>query len=97
MYPVGRVGATAALNQESTGLTTDQKGRITVDYNSQTIQLHIYAVCEVVGFPSLASTSMAQGRSAACHAFGIEHHFSPGEFPFGIYSVPELSMVGGTE
>ena len=51
----------------------------------------------MVGFPSLASTSMEQGRAAACHAFGIEYHSSPHHYPFGIYSVPELSMVGGTE
>ena len=97
MYSVGRVGATAALNLDSAGLTADRKGRIPVDENYQTVQPHIYAVGDVVGFPSLASTSMEQGRSAACHAFGIEYHSSPDQFPFGIYSVPELSMVGGTE
>ena len=97
MYSVGRMGATAALNLDSAGLTADRKGRIPVDDNYQTVQPHIYAVGDVVGFPSLASTSMEQGRSAACHAFGIEYHSSPDQFPFGIYSVPELSMVGGTE
>ncbi len=97
MYSVGRVGATAALNLESAGLTADNRGRIPVDEHYQTEQPHIYAVGDVVGFPSLASTSMEQGRSAACHAFGIEYHSSPDKFPFGIYSVPELSMVGGTE
>ena len=97
MYSVGRVGATAALNLESAGLTSDDRGRIPVDEHYQTEQPHIYAVGDVVGFPSLASTSMEQGRSAACHAFGIEYHSSPDKFPFGIYSVPELSMVGGTE
>ncbi len=97
MYSVGRVGATAALNLDSAGLSSDKKGRIPVDENYRTVQPHIYAVGDVVGFPSLASTSMEQGRTAACHAFGIEYHSTPDHFPFGIYSVPELSMVGGTE
>ena len=97
LYSVGRVGATTALNLESAGLSSDERGRIPVDGNHQTSQPHIYAVGDVVGFPSLASTSMEQGRIAACHAFGIEYESSPDHFPFGIYSVPELSMVGGTE
>ena len=97
LYSVGRIGATAALNLEAAGLTADERGRIPVDENYQTAQSHIYAVGDVVGFPSLASTSMEQGRIAACHAFGIEYHSSPDHFPFGIYSVPELSMVGETE
>ena len=97
LYSVGRIGATAALNLEAAGLTADERGRIPVDENYQTARSHIYAVGDVVGFPSLASTSMEQGRIAACHAFGIEYHSSPDHFPFGIYSVPELSMVGETE
>ena len=97
LYSVGRVGATTALNLQSAGLGADDRGRISVDDNHQTAQPHIYAVGDVVGFPSLASTSMEQGRIAACHAFGIEYESSPENFPFGIYSVPELSMVGSTE
>ena len=97
LYSIGRIGATAALNLPSAGLAADDRGRLSVDENYRTEQPHIYAVGDVVGFPSLASTSMEQGRIAACHAFGIEYHSSPGHFPYGIYSVPELSMVGGTE
>ena len=97
LYSVGRIGATAALNLEAAGLAADERGRIPVDEHYQTARSHIYAVGDVVGFPSLASTSMEQGRIAACHAFGIEYHSSPDHFPFGIYSVPELSMVGETE
>lgn len=97
LYSVGRIGATAALDLEAAGLTADERGRIPVDEHYQTARSHIYAVGDVVGFPSLASTSMEQGRIAACHAFGIEYHSSPDHFPFGIYSVPELSMVGETE
>ena len=58
---------------------------------------HIYAVGDVIGFPSLASTSMEQGRIAACHAFDEPAHAPPEFFPYGIYSVPEISTVGMTE
>ncbi len=57
----------------------------------------IYAVGDVIGFPALASTSMEQGRLAVCHAFGVEAKSVPALFPFGIYAVPEISMVGKTE
>ena len=58
---------------------------------------HIYAAGDVIGFPSLASTSMEQGRIAACHAFGEPAQAPPEFFPYGIYSVPEISTVGMTE
>ena len=58
---------------------------------------HIYAVGDVIGFPSLASTSMEQGRIAACHAFDEPAHAAPEFFPYGIYSVPEISTIGMTE
>jgi NAD(P) transhydrogenase len=58
---------------------------------------HIYAVGDVIGFPSLASTSMEQGRLAACQAFGIKTQSVPELFPYGIYAIPEISMVGRTE
>ncbi len=58
---------------------------------------HIYAAGDVIGFPSLASTSMEQGRIAACHAFGMPLPPAPEFFPYGIYSVPEISTVGMTE
>jgi NAD(P) transhydrogenase len=63
----------------------------------QTQVPHIYAVGDVIGFPSLASTSMEQGRLAACKAFGVDSQSVPELFPYGIYSVPEISMVGRTE
>ena len=58
---------------------------------------NIYAVGDVIGFPSLASTSMEQGRLAACHAFHVEAKAVPELFPYGIYTIPEISMVGRTE
>jgi NAD(P) transhydrogenase len=63
----------------------------------QTQVPHIYAVGDVIGFPSLASTSMEQGRLATCKAFGVDSQSVPELFPYGIYSVPEISMVGRTE
>jgi len=98
LFAAGRVGATDRLNLESTGIATDHRGRIVV--NPATLQTsvpHIYAAGDVIGFPSLASTSMEQGRVAACHAFGLEPPPPPEFFPYGIYSVPEISTVGMTE
>jgi NAD(P) transhydrogenase len=97
LYSVGRTGATAALNLAAAGLPTDDRGRVSVNEHFQTAVPHIYAVGDVIGFPSLASTSMEQGRLAACHAFGVEATSVPALFPYGIYSIPEISMVGRTE
>jgi NAD(P) transhydrogenase len=97
LYSVGRVGATAALNLAAAGLEADERGRLKVNEHYQTSQPHIYAVGDIIGFPALASTSMEQGRLASCHAFGVACTSLPHLFPYGIYSVPEISMVGKTE
>lgn len=97
LYSVGRTGNTDPLNLPAAGLSTDDRGRIKVNGDYQTDVPHIYAAGDVIGFPSLASTSMEQGRIAACHAFGIEAKSVPELFPFGIYSIPEISMVGKHE
>ena len=97
LYSIGRTGATSALNLEAAGLATDERGRLKVNPSYQTEVPHIYATGDVIGFPSLASTSMEQGRLAACHAFGVEAKSVPELFPFGIYTIPEISMVGRTE
>ncbi len=98
LFAAGRQGATATLNLDLCGLTADARGRIKVDPATfQTGAAHIYAVGDVVGFPSLASTSMEQGRIAACHAFGAPMQAPPEFFPYGIYSVPEISTIGITE
>ncbi len=98
LFAAGRVGATEALGLEACGLCADPRGRIAVDPKTfQTALPHIYAVGDVIGFPSLASTSMEQGRIAACHAFDEPAHAPPEFFPYGIYSVPEISTVGMTE
>jgi len=98
LYCAGRMGATADLGLINCGLTTDNRGRLAV--NPETFQTdvpHIYAAGDVIGFPSLASTSMEQGRIAACHAFELPMPPAPKYFPYGIYAVPEISTVGMTE
>jgi NAD(P) transhydrogenase len=98
LYAAGRVGATDDLGLENIGVAVDARGRISVDPKSfQTSQPHIYAAGDVIGFPSLASTSMEQGRLASCHAFGAPIAEPPAFFPYGIYAVPEISTIGLTE
>jgi NAD(P) transhydrogenase len=97
LYSIGRTGATEALNLAATGVQTDDRGRLKVNEAYQTSVPHIYAVGDVIGFPSLASTSMEQGRLAACHAFGVHAVSVPELFPYGIYTIPEISTVGRTE
>ena len=98
LYAAGRVGSVDSLDLAACGLEVDQRGRLKVDGRTfQTSQPHIYAAGDVIGFPSLASTSMEQGRIAACHAFGERSHGAPEFFPYGIYAVPEISTVGLTE
>ena len=98
LYAAGRIGATADLGLDQCGLAADDRGRLTVDPRTfQTAVPHIYAAGDVIGFPSLASTSMEQGRIAACHAFDAPMPPAPAYFPYGIYAVPEISTVGLTE
>jgi len=97
MYSSGRVGATKGLNLESIGIQADERGRLRVNENFQTAIPHIYAVGDVIGFPALASTSMQQGRHAACHALGLACDASTHLLPYGIYTIPEISMVGRNE
>lgn len=97
LYAVGRQGNTEDLNLAAAGLAADERGRITVNDFFQTAVPHIYAAGDVIGFPALASTSMEQGRVAACHMYGIPCQMTSELLPYGIYSVPEISMVGWTE
>jgi NAD(P) transhydrogenase len=97
MYCVGRQGNTNGLGLEEAGLSCDKRGRISVNDHYQTDAPHIYAGGDVVGFPALASTSMEQGRVAACHMFNEKFDYNRDLLPYGIYSVPEISMVGWTE
>ena len=97
LFAAGRQGMTDELQLKNAGLKADKRGRIKVNEQYQTEQAHIYAAGDVIGFPSLASTSMEQGRVAACHAFQLDCPNQSHLFPYGIYSVPEISMVGLTE
>lgn len=97
MYAIGRVGATKGLNLEAAGLTPDARGRLSVNEHFQTVVPHIYAAGDVIGFPALASTSMQQGRHASCHAFGHPDRTDNSLLPFGVYSIPQISMVGRNE
>lgn len=97
LFCIGRQGATDGLNLEKAGLKADDRGRIKVNEKYQTEVSHIYAAGDVIGFPALASTSMEQGRVAACNMFGERVDSVPSLFPYGIYAIPEISMVGWTE
>jgi len=98
LYAVGRQGAIDDLNLAAAGLEADSRGRIAVDEHYQTKVEHIFAVGDVVGFPSLASVSMEQGRIAAARAFNDNATSSnPSFYPYGIYTIPEISFIGKTE
>jgi len=97
LFAAGRVGATNKLQLDKIGLETDHRGRLAVDDNFQTSVPGVYAVGDVIGFPSLASTALEQGRAASLHALVGEVHQMPEFFPYGIYAVPEMSSVGMTE
>jgi NAD(P) transhydrogenase len=97
LYAVGRQPNTDRINLEATGLKTEERGRLAANADFQTAIPHIYAAGDVVGFPSLASTSIEQGRHAACHMFGSYRPDRQDLWPYGIYTIPEISMVGRTE
>jgi NAD(P) transhydrogenase len=97
LYAVGRAGNVDALNLPAAGLQADDRGRIKVDADYRTTQPHIFAVGDVIGFPSLASVSMEQGRIAAGRAFGLDVQTDPAGYPYGIYTIPQISFIGKTE
>jgi NAD(P) transhydrogenase len=97
LYTVGRQTNADLLNLPAAGLAADSRGRIAVNEHFQTAVPHIYAAGDVIGFPALASTSMDQGRIASHHMFGVRDTSRQAALPYGIYTVPEISMVGKTE
>eukprot|EP00123_Amoebidium_parasiticum_P007935 comp18467_c0_seq1/m.19786 comp18467_c0_seq1/g.19786 ORF comp18467_c0_seq1/g.19786 comp18467_c0_seq1/m.19786 type:complete len:501 (-) comp18467_c0_seq1:140-1642(-) len=97
LYTVGRQGNTDTLDVEKAGLKGTRRGLLEVNKHFQTAVPHIYAGGDCIGFPALASTSMEQGRLASCHMFGEEDVEFKEFFPYGIYTIPEVSMVGKTE
>jgi NAD(P) transhydrogenase len=98
LYAVGRSGNVDQLNLPAVGIEPDSRGRIPVDKDFRTKVPGIFAVGDVIGFPSLASVSMEQGRIAVARAFGNESLVSnPSYYPYGIYTIPEISFIGKTE
>jgi NAD(P) transhydrogenase len=97
LYAAGRQGETDDLDLEKAGLAADERGRIEVGADFRTAVEHIYAAGDVIGWPSLAATSMEQGRLAAAHAFDHAPQSMSELLPFGIYTIPEISYVGRNE
>ncbi len=97
LVAAGRSGCTKSLKPEAAGVEQNSRHIIQVNECYQSSQPHIYAAGDIIGFPSLASTAMEQGRQVACHAFGQKINSKLENFPFGIFAVPEMSMVGATE
>jgi NAD(P) transhydrogenase len=97
LYAVGRQGNVERLELAAAGIEADNRGRIQVDADLRTTQPHIFAVGDVIGFPSLASVSMEQGRIAAARAFGLPVQTDPESYPYGIYTIPQISFIGKTE
>src|SRR5580692_6959486 len=97
LYTIGRQANSDLLNLEAAGLSSEGRGKLSVNEHFQTFVPHIYAAGDVIGFPALASTSMEQGRLASCHMFGKPSKMVSNLIPYGIYAIPEISMVGHTE
>jgi NAD(P) transhydrogenase len=97
LYSVGRIAATERLALGAAGLVPGERGKLVVDEEFRTSVPHIFAAGDVLGAPALAATSATQGRLAACHAFCVSAGPMPKHFPYGIYAIPEISMVGATE
>ncbi len=96
LFSVGREGTAHQLDLDAAGLTADSRGRLKVSGEFQTNVPNIHAVGDIIGFPSLASSAMEQGRRAALHAFGKQ--VSPlGDLPYGLFTIPEISMIGRNE
>lgn len=97
LFAAGRSGNIKQLKLERAGVKTGKRELIIVDHQYRTNIANIFAVGDVIGFPALASTSMEQGRIAVAHIFqtqDLEH--LPTYFPYGIYTIPEVSTIGLT-
>jgi NAD(P) transhydrogenase len=97
LYAAGRQGETGDLDLKIAGLDANERGYIEVGPDFRTAVDHIYAAGDVIGWPSLAATSMEQGRLAAAHALDQPTHSMSELLPFGIYTIPEISYVGRNE
>jgi len=98
LWSLGRNGNTRGIGLDKIGVTTDERGNIKVDSHYRTTCASVFAAGDVIGFPALASTSMEQGRVAACHMFGIPFLTKIADtVPMGIYTIPAIGAVGLTE
>jgi NAD(P) transhydrogenase len=97
LWANGRSGNTESLDLPAVGLTTNARGFIEVNDCFQTSCPNVYAVGDVIGFPSLASAAYMQGRAAAQHLMGEENDLRLTDIPTGIYTSPEISSIGKTE
>jgi NAD(P) transhydrogenase len=97
LYTVGRQANSDTLNLDAIGLKPGDRGKLDVDETFRTSVENVYAAGDVIGFPALASTSMEQGRIASCNMFGVACTMRPQSVPYGIYTIPEVSMVGKSE
>jgi len=98
LWAAGRCSNTTDIGLDKAGLVPGQRGLIEVNDSYQTSVPSIYAAGDVIGFPALASTSMEQGRIAACHMFDIDFKTKlAGLLPFGLYTIPAVSTIGLNE
>lgn len=97
LVSAGRIPNVERLQLDVVGIETTDRNNIIVNEHNQTQVPHIYAVGDVIGFPALASTSLEQGRLAACHMFGVRDRSYEAPQTYGIFTVPEIGMVGKTE
>jgi NAD(P) transhydrogenase len=98
LYAAGRASNVEGLNLEGVGVTTGQRGLVSVNENYQTSVPNIYAAGDVIGFPALASTAMEQARVAMVHAFDLKYKMKVAAvLPYAIYTIPEVATVGVNE
>jgi NAD(P) transhydrogenase len=98
LVAAGRTSNTAALRLEAAGVAVGERGLIAVDRQYRTNVPHIFAVGDVIGFPALAATSVEQARVAMSCAFDLGFKSQIASIlPYGIYTIPEVSMAGETE
>jgi NAD(P) transhydrogenase len=97
LFALGRVANVDGLNLDAAGLSLTSRGLLEVDEHCRTHVPHVYAVGDVIGPPSLASSSAEQGRRAVCHALGLSVGMGAELTPIGVYTVPEIAAIGLTE
>jgi NAD(P) transhydrogenase len=97
LWANGRSGNTDRLGLDKVGIAPDARGLLKVNESFQTSCPHVYAVGDVIGFPSLASAAYMQGRAATRHILGAKDDLQLTDIPNGIYTSPEISSIGKTE